>query len=99
MDIASCIKKRYGIEDFEFASLLRFVVSFINPRYGPPEKVICVIKEFARLLSFAGSFINPRFMCVIKEFARLLREGLKCDAENALTSEENCAASWQHCAC
>ena len=28
----------------EFARLLSFVISFINPRYGPPEKVICVIK-------------------------------------------------------
>ena len=40
--------KRSGIEEFEFASLLRFVISFINPRYGPPAKVMYVIKEFAR---------------------------------------------------
>ena len=45
----------------EFARLLSFVISFINPRYGPPEKVICVIKELPRYLRFLGSFINPRY--------------------------------------
>ena len=53
--------KRTGSEEFEFARLLSFVVSFINPRYGPHEKVICVIKELPRFLRFLGSFINPRY--------------------------------------
>ena len=53
--------KRTGSEEFEFARLLSFVISFINPRYGPHEKVICVIKELPRFLRFLGSFINPRY--------------------------------------
>ena len=64
--------KRSGIEEFEFARLLSFVVSFINPRYGPPEKVMFVIKEFARLFSFVGSFINPRFMLAVEQAGDLV---------------------------
>ena len=48
------------------------LVSFFNPRDGPPEKVMCVIKEFARLLSFVGSFINPRFMLAVEQAGDLV---------------------------
>ena len=58
--------KRTGSEEFEFARLLSFVISFINPRYGPHEKVICVIKELPRFLRFLGSFINPRYGIIYK---------------------------------